>query len=447
MSNDTIFALASAPGRAGIAVVRISGATAATALKYLGSPTPSARRAVRQKLVDPDSGNLLDDGLVIFFPGPNSYTGEDVVELHLHGGRAVLDSILSALSSLRGLRAAEPGEFARRAFEHGKLDLTQAEAMADLVDAETRAQQTQALRQMGGAFKELCEGWRHRLVQSLAHLEAVIDFPDENLPKDVADRVWGEVEDLQEAIQRQLKDGRRGERLRAGVMVAIVGPPNAGKSTLLNALAKRDAAIVSETAGTTRDVIEVHMDFSGLPLTIADTAGLQDAGNAIENEGIRRALNRAQDADIKIALFDGETYPTQDAATLDLVDAETLVVVSKADLFSSPQGSGIAPDSDAAATHFVSVHSGLGMEAFLRGLEQRVREKLDVAAAAPITRSRHRRALVDCAAALRRARDATELELAAEDLRLSARALARIAGRVDVEELLDTVFKDFCIGK
>jgi len=447
MSEDTIFALASAPGRAGIAVVRISGTMVAAALKWLGSPTPPARRVVRQKLVDPRTDSLLDDGLVIFFPGPDSYTGEDVAELHLHGGGAVLGSVLSALGSLRGLRIAEPGEFTRRAFEHGKLDLTQAEAVVDLVDAETRAQQTQALRQMDGALKDLCEGWRHRLIQSLAHLEAVIDFPDEGLPEDVADNVWAEVEDLQKAIAKQLKDGRRGERLRAGVMVAIVGPPNAGKSTLLNALARRDAAIVSEKAGTTRDVIEVHMDFGGLPLTVADTAGLREAGTGVEKEGIQRALNRARDADIKIALFDGANYPAQDATTRDLVDAETLVVTSKADLFSQPHVHGIEADSNTSPAHFISVHSGFGMEAFLRVLELRVREKLDVTVAAPITRSRHRTALVDCEAALHRAREATELELAAEDLRLAARALARIAGRVDMEELLDVVFRDFCIGK
>ena len=273
MSAATIFALASAPGRAGIAVIRVSGVGAGEALRRLGCPLPAPRKATRARFVDPVSGDLLDDGLVLWFPAPHSFTGEDVAELHIHGGRAVMEGVLDALSGIAGLRPAEAGEFTRRAFLNDKLDLTQAEALADLVDAETRAQAKQALRQMGGALKELYDDWRHRLVQALAHLEAVIDFPDEDLPPDVADKIWGDVRELETAITRHLDDGARGERVREGLRIAIVGAPNAGKSSLLNALARRDAAIVSEIPGTTRDVIDVHMDLGGYAVTLTDTAG------------------------------------------------------------------------------------------------------------------------------------------------------------------------------
>jgi len=441
MNEGTIFALASAPGRAGIAVVRVSGPAAGAVLAALGCNTPDPRRATRAKFRD-STGALIDDGLILWFPAPQSFTGEDVAELHIHGGRAVIAHLSETLASLRGVRPAEPGEFTRRAFEHGKLDLTQAEALADLIDAETRAQQRQALRQMGGALKELYDDWRHRLVQALAHLEAVIDFPDEDLPPHVAARLWDEVADLRRDITSHLDDKHRGERTREGVHVAIVGPPNAGKSSLLNALVRRDAAIVSEIPGTTRDVIEVHLDLGGYAVTIADTAGLRDAGDAIENEGIRRAHKRASDADLKIALFDGARFPLRDASTEALRDARTLAVVNKADLIKNPK------IFDAhEALHFISVRTGFGIAEFLAALEDRVREQSDAGPGAPLTRERHRVALAECRDALDRAKAAPLSELAAEDLRLAARALGRLTGRVDVDEILDVVFRDFCIGK
>ncbi|MDX2143710.1 MAG: tRNA uridine-5-carboxymethylaminomethyl(34) synthesis GTPase MnmE [Rhodospirillaceae bacterium] len=447
MSADTIFALASAPGRAGIAVVRISGAKAEKALNRLGRATPAPRKAVRAKLADPNSGELLDDGLAIWFPAPHSFTGEDVVELHLHGGRAVIDSVLAALSSIGGLRPAEPGEFTRRAFGNDKLDLTQAEALADLVDAESRAQQRQALRQMGGALKEITDDWRHRLVQALAHLEAVIDFPDEDLPPDVAEKVWGEVRDLEKAIAAFLDDNHRAERIREGLSIAILGPPNAGKSSLLNALVKRDAAIVSAKPGTTRDVIEVHFEIAGFAVTVADTAGLRAAADEIEDEGIRRARARAESADIRIALFDGATYPARDAETAALIDDSTLVAVNKADLLDQARDMEIDTADGWRTTHFISVKTGFGMEALMRRLEEMIKKRFDGAGSAAITRARHRKALEDCRDALARSQTADLPELAAEDLRLAARALGRITGRVDVEEILDVVFREFCIGK
>ncbi len=445
MSDATIFALASAAGRAGIAVIRLSGGRSKSALERLGCSLPPPRKAVRAKFIDPTTSDLLDEGLLIWFPAPHSFTGEDVAELHVHGGRAVVESMLDALSSCPGLRPAEPGEFTRRAFANDKMDLTQAEALADLVDAETRVQQKQALRQMGGALREIYDDWRHRLIQALAHLEAVIDFPDEDLPPHVADKVWGQVGDLERAIADHIDDGKSGERIRQGLRVAILGPPNAGKSSLLNHLARREAAIVSAVPGTTRDVIEVHMDLGGYAVTLADTAGLRDAGDTIESEGIRRAHARAAEADLKIVIFDGARYPALDALSAAMIDGDTLPVINKADLLLIA-GESIS-EKFPGGLHFMSVKTGAGLEEFVARLEKMIAGKADTGAAAPLTRARHRRGLEECAEALSRARTATLPELAAEDLRLAARALGRLTGRVDVEEILDVVFRDFCIGK
>jgi len=447
LSADTIFALASAPGRAGIAVIRISGDKAEKALGRLGCTTPKPRTATRAKLNDPTSKELLDDGLVLWFPGPRSFTGEDVAELHIHGGRAVIDGVLAALGSIGGVRPAEAGEFTKRAFSNDKLDITQAEALADLVDAESRAQARQALNQMGGALKELTEDWRYRLVQALAQLEAVIDFPDEDLPPEVADKVWGEVKDLQARIMGFVNDAHRGERIREGLSIAILGAPNAGKSSLLNALAKRDAAIVSATPGTTRDVIEVHLDLAGYAVSVADTAGLRATTDDIEAEGMRRAQQRADKADIKLALFDGAKFPARDDATTKLVDENTICVVTKADLLDQQREVELDGADDLRPTHFISTKTNFGMTALLQKLERTIKEKFDGSSSAAVTRARHRVALEECLAALARSQKAELPELAAEDLRLAARALGRITGRVDVEEILDVVFREFCIGK
>ncbi|MDG2242534.1 MAG: tRNA uridine-5-carboxymethylaminomethyl(34) synthesis GTPase MnmE [Rhodospirillaceae bacterium] len=445
--SDTIFAPATAPGRAGIAVIRISGAKTRKALDRLGIGSLVPRVMTRAKLIDPATADALDDALVAWFETPNSFTGEEVAELHIHGGPAVIESVLSALNGVGGLRPAEPGEFTRRAFDAGKLDLTQAEALADLVEADTRAQARQALRQMGGALKTKYDDWRERLVRALAHLEAVIDFPDEDLPDDTARALWGAVEALEIELSNHMADDERGERLRNGVHVAIIGPPNAGKSSLLNLLAQRDAAIVSETAGTTRDVIDVHLDLGGYPALVSDTAGLRNAPDTIENEGVRRARDRAENADLIVALFDGAVYPDRDPATIELINDSTLVVVNKSDLLDQAREFEHDVDDEWRATHFVSVKEGFGVDMLISSLTRKVAELCDGGTEAPITRARHRHALAECQNAMARARSANLPELAAEDLRLAVRALGRLTGHVDVEDLLDVVFGDFCIGK
>ncbi|HAC58300.1 MAG TPA: tRNA uridine-5-carboxymethylaminomethyl(34) synthesis GTPase MnmE [Rhodobiaceae bacterium] len=434
---NTIYALSTAPGRAGVAVIRISGEGAREAVTALTGEAPGRpREAKLRRFRDPESGAPLDLGLLLFFEAPASFTGEDVAELHIHGGRAVVAAMLRALGHMHFLRAAEPGEFTRRAFEHGKLDLTAVEGLADLIDAETEAQRVQALRQMEGALGKLYESWRARLVKALAYAEAEIDFPDEEVPGDLLAKLGPEIHALASEIAAHLDDGRKGERLRDGVEVAIVGPPNAGKSSLLNRLAGREAAIVSEEAGTTRDVLEVRLDIAGVPVTLADTAGLREAANAIEREGVRRALARAEAADLRLVLVAPGA-----GGDFSLAREGDIRVVNKLDLDAEVPEGAIG----------ISALTGQGLDA----LEAALREKIGAAYEAQehplITRARHREGLSDCAASLARAGEALEAgrdaELVAEDLRLAARALGRITGRVDVEDLLDVIFRDFCIGK
>lgn len=441
--STTIYALATAPGRSGVAVVRISGPAAGSALAALtGRSLPDPRRAVLTKLRDPGTGDALDDALVLRFTAPASFTGEDVVELHLHGGRAVVTGVIEALATLPGLRLAEPGEFTRRAFENGKLDLTEAEAVADLIDAETTAQRRQALRQMEGALGRLYDGWRERLTRALAHIEADIDFAEDDLPGGVADAVRPVIAGLAGEIAAHLDDGGRGERLREGLHIAIVGAPNAGKSSLLNALARRDAAIVSARAGTTRDIIEVHLDLGGYPVVLADTAGLREAAaDEVEEEGIRRARDRAARADVKVAVFDATILPDLDPATLDLIDRDTVVVFNKSDLAPATD---LRPDLSPIP---VSAHTGAGLKVLEEKLTEFSADRLAIGSAPSLTRARHRAALTECRESLLRALEAPLPELAAEDVRLASRALGRITGRVDVEDLLDVIFRDFCIGK
>jgi tRNA modification GTPase len=398
---------------------------------------PSPRSARRSRLFAPETGEQLDDGLVLWFPAPHSATGEDVAEFHVHGSRAVLAAIMEVLRRL-GLRLAEPGEFTRRAFLNGKLDLLQAEAIADLAAAETEAQRRQALRQLDGELGSLYRGWRDRLTRILAHLEAAIDFPDEDLPPEIEDRILGETEVLIAEIERHLADGHRGERLRDGIMVAIIGPPNAGKSSLLNRIARRDAVITSPIAGTTRDIVEVAIDLQGYPVLLADTAGLRDSDDVVEQEGLRRALRRAEEAEIRLFVLDARC-PDQGRGAAAWPGPDTILLANKIDL--------VPARCDLPSTAVpISALTGEGVEGLLSALGQRVAENYRIEAPV-LTRARHRQALEEAVLSLRRGSGAPLPELRAEDLRLALRSLGRITGAVDVEDLLDVIFRDFCIGK
>ncbi len=481
-TRETIFALSSGRPPAAIAVVRISGTRAGEALKALTGKIPASRKAALAQVRRHD-GEVIDQALALWFPAPHSETGEDVAELQLHGGRAVIAAVLSALSRIEGLRPAEAGEFTRRAFENGKLDLTAVEGLADLVMAETEGQRRQAFRQMTGAIANRVENWRSQLIQALALVEARIDFSDEaDVPEDLVAPALQIVRALEGEIASALADGGRGERLREGLVVAIAGPPNAGKSTLLNRIAKREAAIVSPYAGTTRDVIEVHLDLGGLPVTLLDTAGIREADDPVEIEGIRRARERAAGADLVLWVVDASDFKEAvPSAETGSILPPIWVVRNKIDLIHDSSSSecsnrGIGrnePKNQFNETLRYIVNKGLtkrnehefilneqlfnvsaattqGLERLIAKLGHYAEQFLAGAESALVTRERHRRALEDTLAALRRALAgdlATREDLVAEELRIAARALGRLTGRVDVEDVLDVIFRDFCIGK
>ncbi len=500
--------------------MRLSGSDTARVISLIAGDLPPPRLARRRRFVNPANGEPLDDGLVLWFPAPNSATGEDVAEFHVHGSRAVLAAFIEVLGRL-GLRLAEPGEFTRRAFLNGKLDLVQAEAVADLAAAETEAQRRQALRQLDGALGGLYRDWAHRLTHILAHLEAAIDFPDEDLPPEIEDRIRVETGELGAEINGHLADGHRGERLRDGISVAIVGPPNAGKSSLLNRIARREAAITSPIAGTTRDIVEVAIDLGGYPIVLADTAGLRDSSDAVEQEGLRRALRRAEEAEIRLFVFDAR-HPAEAAGAAAWPGPDTILVANKIDLLAQvsahpaspvagPEGEcgtdlrirftqpkavmprldpGICgatgdlrrreegvdsrdkpghddsrlslstdpffppiagaemavPTGSAGAAIPVSALTGAGLDALLAALSDRIAQAYRIEAPV-LTRARHRQSLEEAAASLHRALVATLPELLAEDLRLALRSIGRITGTVDVEDVLDVIFRDFCVGK
>ena len=444
-SSDTICALSSAPGRAGVAVVRVSGPRARLMLEALAGRVPKARTATVRTIRSPDTGQDIDRAIVLLFPGPSSFTGEDVAEVHTHGGRAVVESVLGALGVL-GCRLAEPGEFARRAFENGKIDLTEAEGIADLIDAETEAQRQQAVRQASGALFKLYEGWRQEIVTAMALTEAAIDFSDEaDVATGAMDQARDVVADLMGRLLAHLGDGRRGEILRDGFRVVIAGPPNAGKSSLLNALARRDVAIVSPEAGTTRDVIEVRLDLEGIPVIVSDTAGIREALGAVELEGIRRTLERGRDADLVIWMTDGSQHAEQSPPEKSFDVSRILRVESKADLHQ--------PDLSMSDGHLsdlrVSAVTGQGMADLVSMISERARARIGSVEDVAITRARHREAIEDCVKALGGylEHDGQEAELCAEELRLAANALGRVTGKVDAEMVLGEIFGRFCIGK
>jgi tRNA modification GTPase len=433
MSFDTIFALASGSARAAIAVLRLSGPASGPAVAALcGGALPAPRQASLRRLRD-RSGGLLDHAVVLWFPGPGSYSGEDCAELHLHGGRAVIDGVAGALTEA-GLRPAEAGEFTRRAFLNGRMDLVEAEAVGDLVAAETEAQRRQALRQLEGALGALYQDWAERLRGILAYQEALIDFPDEDLPPEVEQQLLTTLSAVGGAIRDHLNDAGRGEKLREGLFFAITGAPNVGKSTLINALAEREVAIVSDIPGTTRDALETRVVLGGVPVTLVDTAGLREASDSIEAEGVRRAIARAEDADLVMTVVEAGSAP---CGVPPVAVASRLMIVNKADL-------GL-PGPDGAVR--ISAKTGLGMAELRARLAGAARAMTESTGPPPLTRARHRAALLEAAEHLDAAERAELAELRGEDLRLAMRALGRITGHVGVEDILDTVFSRFCIGK
>jgi tRNA modification GTPase len=473
----TIFALASAPGAAGVAVWRVSGARAGAAFGALcNRPLPTPRTMARVRVCDPGTETVFDDGFAVWFPGPASFTGEDTLELHVHGGRAVSRAMAQALSAVDGVRPAIAGEFTRRAVEAGKLDLTQAEGIADLVAAETDAQHRQARRQLEGALGSLYDGWTQEILTILARFEAGMDFPDEDVPAEIFERTRPRLEALCRAMAAHLGDRHRGERIREGLRVAVTGAPNVGKSSLVNALARRDVAIVSHRPGTTRDVVEVALDLGGLAVIVADTAGLRETDDEIEAEGVRRARSWASSADIVLRVIDGPAWieggPTGVArgVTAATASVRPLIVVNKID--ASPDARAVRPASPTMASAgesigaavesgvpagarsepsapvvFLSARTGEGLPDLLDALRGLSDSLLGQTEAAAITRARHRQGVEAARESLSRALVQEDVELAGEDLRHALRALGGITGAVGVEDVLDVVFREFCIGK
>jgi len=452
--RSTIFALSSGRPPAAIAVVRVSGPRAGVALEKLIGRVPEPRKAALARVRDPASGDIIDEALALWFPAPHSETGEDVAELQLHGGQAVIAGVLDALSTIQGFRPAEAGEFTRRAFENGRLDLTAVEGLADLIAAETPAQRRLAFRQLKGLIGDRAEAWRRRLIEALALVEARIDFSDEaDVPEDLLGPALRAAQQLRGEIAGVLADGGRGERLRDGLVVAIAGPPNAGKSTLLNRLARREAAIVSPYAGTTRDVIEVHLDLGGYPVTLLDTAGIRDSTEPVEQEGVRRARERAAAADLVLWVIDGSAAESgANDRPEKLANADVWLVRNKIDQTSEAACAGAPkrPNNELEFTLSISALTGIGVDALAAALSGYAETYFAATESAVITRARHRQALRETVAALDRvlAQDhSTREELIAEELRSAATTLGRLTGRVDVEDILDVIFRDFCIGK
>ncbi len=442
----TIYALSSGPGISGVAVVRVSGKETAEVVKKLtGEELPAPRVATLKKFNKIDTNELIDEGVIIWFPGPNSYTGEDLAEFHVHGSRAVVSALHSSISKIKNCRLAEPGEFTKIAFQNGKINLLKAESIADLVSSETEIQRKQAIKIMSGKSSDQFNSWREKLLKILSHIEAKIDFPDEDLPKDILSEIQKTSDQISSEIKKILDDQKVGERIREGFKIAIVGPINAGKSSLLNYLSKRDVAIVSEIAGTTRDVIETHLNLDGYPVVVSDTAGIRDSKNEIEKKGIKLALNRAEDADLKLVIIDAKNVDFTDVLK-DLVDENAILVVNKSDLLN-----GKLNDKLKKYDHIlISIKNNSNLDKLILKIKSKLENKFLSHGDILITRERHRQHLEQCINHLQNFKNkngSEEFDKAAEDLRLATRHLGMIVGKVDVEEILGSIFNDFCIGK
>ncbi|MFY9589214.1 tRNA uridine-5-carboxymethylaminomethyl(34) synthesis GTPase MnmE [Rickettsia endosymbiont of Halotydeus destructor] len=444
---DTIFAQSSAQGRAGVAVFRISGPKSLEALTIItGKKNFKPRFMYYQKLIDLESGGLIDNAMVVYFPSPASFTGEDVVEIYTHGSKAISVLLINSLLDIAGLRIAEPGEFTRRAFLNGKFDLTAAEGIADLIEAETIMQHKQAIRQAGGALELLYGEWRQNLLRIISLLEAYIDFPDEDIPDIVLTEVTNISAKLKDTITNYLNDNRRGELLRSGLQLSILGAPNVGKSSLLNFLMQREIAIVSNIAGTTRDIIEGHLDIGGYPIILQDTAGIRAGSNdLIEQEGIKRAIASADKADIRIIMFDAEQLnaPLNEAIT-NLIDNNTIIIINKIDLSNSGK---IFSIEDKHTCLKVSIKENIGMQEILTAIENIAANIAGLTETPYITQERHRRYLKQALEHLTSFNIEKDLVLATEDIRMTIRAISAITGSINIEEILGEIFRNFCIGK
>ncbi len=436
---DTIFAPITANAKSAIIVIRISGNKVRDCLKHLGVKKTLVdslvnRRATLQNLFDHQSGEIIDQALITFFSNPHSFTGEDVAEISIHGSIYITKKVTDLLLELKDVRLAEAGEFSKRAFLNGKMDLVQAEAVIDLIESETEAQHQQALRQLQGELGEIYDRWRQELVNITANIEAFIDFPDEDLPTNIVDDLESRVANLVAEIKEHLNDNNRGEKIRQGLSLAIIGAPNVGKSSLINYLARSEVAIVSEIAGTTRDVVNIHLNIAGIAVIISDTAGIREAKDSIEREGVKRALQKAADADLKVLLLDAEN-PEIDK---NLLDEKTLLVANKIDLNS---------DLKLQDAILISIKQKINLEELLKKLEERVKNIACPSSFPPITRVRYRQSLNNAIDNLSQFSLQKNIEFAAEDLRLAVREIGKITGKVEVDDILDVIFSGFCIGK
>ena len=442
----TIYALSTGPGISGIAVIRVSGPNTAHVVKKLtGSKLPSPRVATLKKFNKNGGKELIDEGVIIWFPAPNSYTGEDLAEFHVHGSRAVIKAMHLTISQIKNCRLAYPGEFTKRAFQNGRINLLKAESIADLISSETEIQRKQALKIMSGKSSDMFNSWREKLLKVLSHIEAKIDFPDEDLPKNILNKIQKTSNDVLKEIKKTLNDQKVGERIREGFKIAILGPPNSGKSSLLNYLSKRDVAIVSEIAGTTRDVIETHLNLDGYPVIVSDTAGIRSSKNEIEKKGIKIALKRAEDADLKLVLVSPKNVDFS-SVLKKLLTKNAILVVNKSDLIKEKLNSKLKKYEYV----LISIKKNTNLNKLITKIKSKLKNKFTTTEDILITRERHRQNLINCVQHLekfQKKKTAQDFDKAAEDLRLATRHLGMIVGKVDVEELLGSIFNDFCIGK
>ena len=440
----TIYALSSGPGISGVAVIRISGKETSEILKLLTKKNlPKPREATIKKIIDPNSSELIDEGIILWFPGPESYTGEDMAELHTHGSKAVIDAIHKALEDTKKCRIAEPGEFTKIAFQNGKINLLKAESISDLISSETEIQRKQAINIMTGKSSKIYDDLRDRLIRALSNIEAKIDFPEEEIPEKIINEIKKNVDYVIEKIQKILNDQKVGERIREGFKIAIVGPTNAGKSSLLNHLSNRDVAIVSEIAGTTRDVIEVHLNINGYPVVVSDTAGIRKSKNEIEKKGIKLALKKAEEADLNLIVIEPKNLDFT-GFLKDLIKPNSILVINKCDLKEVT----LTEQMKKIDHVIISVKNNTNLENLILKIKSKLKGKFIQTEEIIITRERHRQNLERCLQNLVNFKNQKDdFDKAAEDLRLATRHLGMIVGKVDVEEILGSIFNDFCIGK